>query len=115
MLSHTLFLRESAAAADIPLDLGSVATGSIPNIDAGSELLTFTDAMAADAIADVAAERQALVDRVGPQGAEKAVGVAATYQMMNRLLDAVGAPVRGRTHLEPVAKALGFEPADITR
>jgi len=35
--------------------------------------------------------------------------------MMNRLLDGVGAPVRGRPHFGPIAEALGFSLDDIPR
>ena len=59
------------------------------------------------------AERDALVAVAGTEVAERAVGVAATFQMMNRLLDGVGAPVHQRLH--PLAVELGFEPAAIPR
>ncbi len=58
-------------------------------------------------------ERDALVAAAGEAFAERAIGVAATFQMMNRLLDGVGAPVHARLH--PLAKELGFEPVDIPR
>ena len=59
------------------------------------------------------AERDALVAAAGEAVAERAIGVAATFQMMNRLLDGVCAPVNKRLH--PIAQELGFEPADIPR
>lgn len=58
-------------------------------------------------------ERKALAAAAGPAAAERAVGVAATFQMMNRLLDGVGAPVRQSLH--PIAHELGFESSDIPR
>lgn len=64
---------------------------------------------------DPSPARAQLIDKVGPIAAERAAGVAATFQMMNRLLDGVGAPVNNRTHFEPVATAMGFNLADISR
>ncbi|MEM7324730.1 MAG: hypothetical protein AAF531_16700 [Actinomycetota bacterium] len=49
----------------------------------------------------------------GEAVAERAVSVCATFQMMNRLLDGVGAPVNARLH--PLAAELGFEPGDLPR
>ncbi len=60
-------------------------------------------------------ERNALVGALGAIAAERAAGVAATFQMMNRLLDAVGAPVSNKRHFAPIAAALGFELATIGR
>ncbi len=58
-------------------------------------------------------ERDALVAALGAAATERAIGVAATFQMMNRLLDGVGAPVDKALH--PLAVELGYEVADITR
>ena len=93
----------------------SVAEGTTPNIEAGAELLAFADALGLDPSGDPTPERDALVARVGPAATERASGVVATFQMMNRLLDGVGAPVNNRPHLEPVAEALGYHLADIPR
>lgn len=93
----------------------SVADGTTPNIDAGAELLAFADALGLDPSVDPTLERDALVARIGPAATERASGVAATFQMMNRLLDGVGAPVNNRPHLEPIAEALGYRLCDIPR
>ncbi len=79
----------------------------------GQELAALAQAMATDWVASPTAARDALIAAAGPQVAERAVGVAATFQMMNRLLDGVGAPVNERLH--PLAQELGFEPTDIPR
>jgi len=47
------------------------------------------------------------------EAAERAIGVIATFQMMNRALDGVGAPVH--PHLHPFAIELGFNPNDLPR
>ncbi|MEM8922114.1 MAG: hypothetical protein AAGD35_01335 [Actinomycetota bacterium] len=39
--------------------------------------------------------RGALVDAVGPAGAVRAFSVAANFEMMNRIMDGVGAPPKG--------------------
>lgn len=62
---------------------------------------------------DLSPERDAVVAALGPESAERAVGVIATFQMMNRLLDGVGAPV-GSQHYS-LAMELGFQPEDISR
>jgi hypothetical protein len=97
------------------IDLRSITEGTPPDIDAGAELLAFTDALGVDPNIDPSPERAQLVDRLGPIAAERTAGVAATFQMMNRLLDGVGAPVNNRPHFAPIAEAMGFVLADISR
>lgn len=72
-----------------------------------------TDAVATAWTVEPVAERDALVAAGGAAVAERAIGVAATFQMMNRLLDGVGAPVRPQLHA--IAIELGFDPDDIVR
>ena len=79
----------------------------------GATLSAFTEALTANHLGDLAAVRDGLVDDLGPAAAERAVGIAATFQMMNRALDGVGAPVSPDLH--PLANELGFSPEDITR
>jgi len=56
-------------------------------------------------------ERDDLVAVIGAEGTERLIGVCATFQMMNRLLDGVGAPVNAA--LYPLAREFGFDPADM--
>jgi len=79
----------------------------------GPELAALAEAMATDWTQPPTAARNALVAVAGEAAAERAVGVAATFQMMNRLLDGVGAPVREQLH--PLAAELGFDPETIPR
>ncbi|MCO4835650.1 MAG: hypothetical protein KC481_18490 [Acidimicrobiaceae bacterium] len=79
----------------------------------GAELAALAQAMGTRWTEPPTAARDALVAVAGTEVAERAVGVAATFQMMNRLLDGVGAPVHQRLH--PLAVELGFEPAAIPR
>jgi hypothetical protein len=113
MLSHLNFLREGSAAAGIDLDLGVVATGTVPPIEGGQQLLAFTDALTIGWDRNVDGERYALVGALGPERAERAIGVCATFQMMNRALDGVGAPVPAT--IRPLAAELGFDPGTIPR
>ena len=113
MLSHTNFLRVSSDTLGLNLDLTVIASGLIPDVDGGTELQALAEALTTVTDADPWAERDGLVAALGPALAERAVGVCATFQMMNIMLDATGAPVRGK--LDDVAAILGFEPSDITR
>ncbi len=90
-----------------------MATGAAPDLPFGAELVALTDALGSGAPSDPAAERQRLVDAAGPEAAERAIGVIATFQMMNRALDGVGAPVN--PHLHPFAIELGFDPNHLPR
>lgn len=108
-----MFLRASSEAQNLTIDVTSVADGTAPDLPFGPELAALAQAMATNWTVSPAAERDALVAAAGPVFAERAVGVAATFQMMNRLLDGVGAPINKRLH--PLAQELGFEPAAIPR
>lgn len=77
--------------------------------------MAFADALDQRSTTDLTDARDKLVAAVGQAGAERAAGVVATFQMMNRLLDGVGAPVNNRKHFEPIAEALGFRLSDIPR
>ncbi len=90
-----------------------VADGREPSIPLGPELRALTDALTTATDAEPEPQQDALVAAAGPLVAERAIGVCATFQMMNRLLDGVGAPVRRSLH--PLAAELGVDPAEIPR
>lgn len=113
MLSHTRFLRVSSIANNLDLDLRTIATGEAPPLPGGPQLAAFTEALTTDHLGDLGSVRTDLVDALGPVGAERVVSIASTFQMMNRALDGVGAPVG--TDLHAIAALLGFAPEDITR
>lgn len=69
------------------------------------------DALTTHPTIDPAAERAALVSAVGEQGAERAIGVCATFNMMNRTLDGGGVPIPAT--FDPLAVELGFDPAHV--
>ncbi|MEM7271733.1 MAG: hypothetical protein AAF547_01525 [Actinomycetota bacterium] len=90
-----------------------MADGTSPDLPFGAELRDLADAMTTAFGQEPVAARGALVAAAGPAVAERAIGVVATFQMMNRLLDGVGAPVNPSLH--GLARTLGFEPADLPR
>jgi len=95
------------------VDITSIATGEPPNIPGGAELAALTDVLGAPLPRDPSVERAALIDVLGEAATERVIGVAATFQMMNRLLDGVGAPVS--SELRSIAGELGFDPGSIPR
>lgn len=90
-----------------------MADGSEPALPFGAELLALTDALTTRTDAEPADQRAALIAAAGEAAAERAIGVCATFQMMNRLLDGVGAPVRASLH--PIAVELGLDPELLPR
>lgn len=90
-----------------------ISSGAVPDLPYGAELRDLTDAMTTRPDREPVVERAALVAAANEAVAERAVAVCATFQMMNRLLDGVGAPVHPGLH--PLAQELGFDPADLPR
>lgn len=98
-------LRVSGRHLERPPDLAALSGASDdPGTPAGPELIALADAVVrADAAATaVAGERLAGI--VGAPGAVRAVAVAANFQMMNRMLDAIGVDYGGS---ERIATAIG--------
>ena len=85
--------------------------GFPPDIRAGAALLALTDALTIGFPGEPVVERDSVVAELGPAGAERAVGIIATFQMMNRLLDGVGAPVH--PSLADLGLELGFRREDL--
>ena len=106
-------LRGSTQAIESGLDIAVVVTGDDPPLPNGPALVRLVDELTTRTDRSPTAEREALVAVAGRDATERAIGVCATFQMMNRLLDGVGAPVRASLH--PIAERLGFDPADLPR
>lgn len=103
-------LRASAAAIDTPLDLRGIVDDAIdPLVPGGRQLRALADVVV-DRDSAARVDALAAVDAAIDDGASTtAAGVAANFQMMNRLLDATGVPVPdGRVDL---GRALGVRPA----
>jgi alkylhydroperoxidase family enzyme len=88
-------LRASSEATARPVDLrGIVDVGVDPLLPAARELLAFTDAAVLGDTLEIAPARERLRAVVGDAGLVRAASCAGAFQMMNRVLDAVGSPVR---------------------
>jgi hypothetical protein len=66
-----------------------------PGLPHGVELRKFATAVVTGRALDAA--RDSLARTAGPETAAAAAGVCANFEMMNRILDAVGCPVPKRT------------------
>lgn len=62
-------------------------------VEHGAELLAYVDAVVLRDNDEIGPAREALDAAIGPAAADRAAMVAGNFSMMNRALDAVGAPV----------------------
>ncbi len=83
----------TARAADLEAIVDPLRDSLLPN---GAALLAFADAAVLRDGEEIGPARQALLDRAGPDAVVRAAAVAGNFEMMNRLLDAVGVAVGGR-------------------
>ncbi len=113
MLAHTDMLRVSCEQTNTELDLGLVASGGVPPIPAGAALAALVETMTTRTDRDPSAERAALVSVAGEPATERAIAVCATFNLMNRLLDGVGAPTPANAR--PMAVHLGFSVDELPR
>jgi len=89
-------LRASATSTGRQADLRALVDPMRPSLlPAGSELLAFTDAAVLRDADEMPVARQALLEVAGPAAVVRAAAVAGNFEMMNRLLDAIGVAVRG--------------------
>ena len=108
-----MMLRVSAMHSETEIDLQAVngdADGAAVGIEFGPELMRFAESVASR---DEALERhrRELLEAAGPAVLVDAAGVAANFQRMTRIADAMGIPVDGRS-LEmgqQVRQELGIE------
>jgi hypothetical protein len=88
-------LRASAEKTGRPADLRAVVDPMRdPLLPAGPQLLAFADAAVLRDADEMPVARRALLDAAGPEAVVRAAGCAGNFQMMNRLLDAIGVRVR---------------------
>lgn len=106
-------LRVSAKATSSEVDLQAIngdATSAAVGIEFGPELMRFAESLAMRS-AELAERRIELLEVAGPAALVDAAGVAANFQRMVRIADAIGIPVNdmqaelGRT----VRAELGIE------
>ena len=92
-----MLLRESGTLAGESYDLSAITKkgaggGGVPHGDA---LVGFADAVMGEDNEALGRSRQELLERVGPEGLVDAAGVAATFNMMDRIADSTGIPLDG--------------------
>ena len=107
-------LRASGQTTDRPNDLTAIVDPMRdPLLPAGPELLAFVDAAVLRDADELPTARRALLDRAGPAAVVRAAAVAGNFEMMNRLLDAIGVPVSRRQ--ADLASELGLRVPDHLR
>ena len=106
-------LRVSAMHTTTEIDLQAIngdADGAAVGIEFGPELMRFAESVASR---DEALERRRreLLEAAGPAVLVDAAGVAANFQRMTRIADAMGIPVdeMSRGMIQPVQQELGIE------
>ena len=92
-----MLLRESGTLAGESYDLSAITEkgsggGGVPH---GETLLGFTEALMDDDEAALDRARQEVLERLGPEQLVDAAGVAATFNMMDRIADSTGIPLDG--------------------
>ena len=107
-------LRASVEHHGGTLDTAAITAGcGSCGVDGTDEILALTDAVVMRDNAEYPDARVRAELRFGRDGADRIAMVAANFQMMNRLLDAIGAPVSPR--LDPLADEMGLTVPDHLR
>ncbi|MEM9202189.1 MAG: hypothetical protein AAGC53_11035 [Actinomycetota bacterium] len=107
-------LRASVEHHQGNLDPRAVTAGCGPcGVDGADEILALTDAVVLRDNAEYPDARVRAELLLGRHGADRIAMVAANFQMMNRLLDAIGAPVPAR--LFPLAEEMNLTVPDHLR
>lgn len=87
-------LRASSDHLGQALELRGVADlGVDSKVSAAAEIMAAVDAAVLRDHYEIDDARSALVDRIGEPAAVRVFAIAGNFEMMNRLLDAIGAPV----------------------
>ncbi|MCP3854442.1 MAG: hypothetical protein GY745_09660 [Actinomycetia bacterium] len=107
-------LRASAKKTNRPINLLSIVDAGVdPQLEWGRPLLEFTDALVLRDTDELPVARQRLLDVAGEPATVRAAGCAGNFQLMNRALDAVLAPVN--PVFAPIGQELGITvPAHLT-
>jgi DNA-binding phage protein len=88
-------LRVSSQTTGTEVDLKGIdgdADAAARGIEHGAELMRLAEALARRDLAALATARQALLNAAGPAVLVDAAGVAANFQRMVRIADAIGIP-----------------------
>ena len=93
-------LRASSQHLGRAADLGALSDASVdPVTPGGRQLMAFADAVVLGDDLELPPASERLVAAVGPAGAVRAAAIAANFQMMNRMLDAIGVDYGGSAGL----------------
>ncbi|MFV1998755.1 MAG: hypothetical protein ACC654_00170 [Acidimicrobiia bacterium] len=96
-MSHMGMLRESAIAYGYDLDLAVISDTSIPiGIPGGNLLLQLVDVLHGVSDGSLTDVHSAIIDRLGPEALVDAAAVFGNFQMLNRVAEASGIPIRKR-------------------
>ena len=107
-------LRASVEHHDGSLDPAVIIAGCGDcGVDGADEILALTDATVMRDNAEYPDARVRAELRFGRDGADRIAMVAANFEMMNRLMDAIGAPVSARH--TPLADEMGLTVPDHLR
>ncbi len=88
-------LRVSMRHAGLPLEVAAVERDDIdPGVPGASEILAFVTVLVRRDDEALPAARAALVEVAGPEVAGLLATTTGNFEMMNRILDATGVPVR---------------------
>ncbi len=87
-------LRVSSNRTGRPVELRSIVDSvTHPILPRGPQLLAFADAAVLRDVDEMPVARAAVFASAGPAGVVRAAGCAGNFEMMNRLLDAIGVTV----------------------
>jgi len=100
-------LRASIRKAGGELDLRGVVSDADPRVEHGRALVALATALVRREREALARARDELCAAAGAPAAAAAIAVAATFEMMNRIVDGTGLPINPATR--GVARELGLE------
>lgn len=87
-------LRASIETFDAKLTPAPISSGfGNTGVDHGAEIMAFVDSVVLRDEDELGDARATLVRRIGEEATDRVAMVAGNFSMMNRALDAVGAPV----------------------
>lgn len=93
-MSHARFLRESAIATEIDIELRAITDPAIPSLlPGGSGLIEFATATVLRDPDRIATARHRLDETLGTVAVVDAAATIGNFEMMNRIADATGMPV----------------------
>ncbi len=113
LLAHASMLRASVDSITEFVDLLAITDPSVDSrLPYGKELLAFNRALVLRTD-DLDQTRDNLVAALGEPATVRAAGVIATFDMMNRIMDATGIPIPNK--IRAISPELGLRDSDLPR